>query len=224
MTRAVYRRPVARRPDRPRRRRRRRSRALRWPGPIAAALDAAGAPSPASIGLILSDDAELAALNAAHLGKTGPTDVLSFPLLPPDAFPAHPGRRVDAAGAAVAFALPPGRRPHLGDIVISVERAIEQAEAGRGGQTGDVRWSPADELRLLVTHGTLHICGWDHAEPDRGGGDARPREARAGLRPGIGDASVADGRVGRAGAALLPSPRALPARDRALSCCLRRVG
>jgi rRNA maturation RNase YbeY len=46
-----------------------------------------------------------------------------------------------------------------------VERAIEQAEAGRGGNTGDVRWSPADELRLLVTHGALHIRGWDHAEP-----------------------------------------------------------
>ena len=61
--------------------------------------------------------------------------------------------------------MPPGRRPHLGDIVVSVERAIEQAEAGRGGQTGDVRWSPADELRLLVTHGTLHIMGMDHAEP-----------------------------------------------------------
>ena len=60
---------------------------------IAAALTAAGAPSPASIGLILTDDAELAGLNAAHLGKTGPTDVLSFPLLPPEAFPASPGRR-----------------------------------------------------------------------------------------------------------------------------------
>jgi probable rRNA maturation factor len=51
-------------------------------------------------------------------------------------------------------------------MVVSVERAIEQAEAGRGGQTGDVTWSPADEVRLLVTHGALHICGWDHAEPD----------------------------------------------------------
>ena len=66
--------------------------------------------------------------------------------------------------------MPPGARIHLGDIVVSVERAIEQAEAGRGGQTGDVRWSPADELRLLVTHGTLHICGWDHA--------TRPRRRR----------------------------------------------
>ncbi len=49
--------------------------------------------------------------------------------------------------------------------MISVERAIEQALDGRGGQTGNVRWAPGDELRLLATHGTLHLCGWDHAEP-----------------------------------------------------------
>ncbi len=132
---------------------------------IAAALDAAGAPRPASIGLILADDRELAGLNEVHLGKAGPTDVLSFPLLPPGAFPRHAGGPAPTAQAPATFPLPPGRRPHLGDIVVSVERAIEQAEAGRGGQTGDIRWSPADELSLLVTHGTLHVCGWDHAEP-----------------------------------------------------------
>ena len=134
---------------------------------VAAALDAAGAPEPASIGLILSDDAELASLNAEHMGKDGPTDVLSFPLLSPDAFPPHAGRDVDGdATPGVSFALPPGRRPHLGDIVVSVERAGEQAAQGRGGQTGDVHWGARDELRLLVTHGTLHVCGWDHAEPE----------------------------------------------------------
>jgi probable rRNA maturation factor len=142
---------------------------------VAAALDAAGAPAPASIGLILSDDPELAELNATHLGHEGPTDVLSFPLLPPEAFPEHdeePDRGVAgapappaASAAAALFAGPPGRRVHLGDIVVSVERAAEQAAAGRGGQTGDVRWSTADELRLLVTHGALHVCGWDHAAP-----------------------------------------------------------
>jgi probable rRNA maturation factor len=130
---------------------------------VAAALAAAGAPSPASVGVRLTDDDELAALNAEHMGETGPTDVLSFPILPADAFPPHRGRQRHLAQGA--FPLPPGARQPLGDIVVSVERAIAQAEQGRGGQTGDVRWSPADELRLLVTHGTLHLCGWDHAEP-----------------------------------------------------------
>ena len=139
---------------------------------IAAALDAAGAPSPASIGLILSDDEELASLNAEHLGHDGPTDVLSFPLLPAQAFPAHPGGPSGGSSSAAKseahrpFPGPPGRRLHLGDIVVSVQRARAQAEEGRGGQTGDVRWSGDDELRLLVTHGALHICGWDHADPD----------------------------------------------------------
>ncbi len=54
---------------------------------------------------------------------------------------------------------------HLGDFAISVERAIAQAAEGRGGQTGDVRWSAGHEVRLLLTHGALHVCGWDHAEP-----------------------------------------------------------
>ena len=151
---------------------------------VVAALVEAGAPSPASLTVVLSDDAELAELNAAHLGHLGPTDVLSFPLLPPEAFPPHAGRphagrphagRPHAApvpadsalGANVsaAFVLPPRTRPHLGDIAVSVERAIAQASEGRGGHTGAVRWAPADELRLLLTHGALHICGWDHAEP-----------------------------------------------------------
>lgn len=136
---------------------------------LRAALEACGAPCPASIGLILADDAELAGLNATHMGKDGPTDVLSFPLLPPEAFPTYAGGPAGVVGrrraGVIDFALPPGRRPHLGDIVVSVERAIDQAEAGRGGQTGDVHWSAADELRLLVIHGTLHVCGWDHAEP-----------------------------------------------------------
>ena len=63
------------------------------------------------------------------------------------------------------FRLPPDEPVHLGDIIVSVERAVEQAESGGGGQTRDVRWSPARELALLITHGGLHLCGWDHADP-----------------------------------------------------------
>jgi probable rRNA maturation factor len=137
---------------------------------VAAALAATGAPRPTSLTIVLTDDAELAELNQAHLGHEGPTDVLSFPLLPPAAFPSHDGERATrrdgaAVAAGAAFILPPRARPHLGDIAISVERAIAQASEGRGGQTGDVGWDAASELRLLLTHGALHVCGWDHAEP-----------------------------------------------------------
>ena len=132
----------------------------------AAALESARAAGPASLGVILSDDPELAALNLRAMGRRGPTDVLSFPLLPPAAFPPHPGQTRGTPGPAAAFALPPGARPHLGDIVVSVGRAVAQAHEGRGGQSGDVAWAPADELALLVVHGVLHVCGWDHAEAE----------------------------------------------------------
>ena len=135
---------------------------------VARALEAAHAPAPASVGIILADDHELAALNRSAMAREGPTDVLSFPLLPPADFPPHPGqdRALRRRERTPRFVLPPGRRPHLGEIVVSVERAVAQATEGRGGQTGDVRWTPSEELRLLVTHGVLHLCGWDHAEPD----------------------------------------------------------
>ena len=111
--------------------------------------------------------------------------MLSFPLLSPETYPPHPGRPAGAEPAAYLggtpaiddqgpgrprppFALPAAVRTHLGDIIVSVERAIEQAGQGRGGQTGDVRWAAADELRLLVVHGALHLCGWDHDDPVEG--------------------------------------------------------
>jgi ssRNA-specific RNase YbeY (16S rRNA maturation enzyme) len=63
------------------------------------------------------------------MGHEGPTDVLSFPFFPPEAFPAHErggdSQRDPWVAAALkqAFALPPGLRAHLGDIIVSVERA-----------------------------------------------------------------------------------------------------
>jgi len=131
---------------------------------VGAALDAAKAPQPGSVTVVLTDDDELADLNREHMGIDGPTDVLSFPMLPPESF-----LRLALGDLGPRPRKVPRRagreRTHIGDIAISVERAFEQAEQGRGGQTGDVHWSPADELLLLVTHGTLHLCGWDHAEP-----------------------------------------------------------
>jgi len=87
------------------------------------ALEVSGAPEPGSVTVVLADDEELQDLNREHMGHDGPTDVLSFPMLPADAFPRHEaGERTNARA---------GPRTHIGDIAISVERAIEQAEIRR---------------------------------------------------------------------------------------------
>ncbi len=66
------------------------------------AAEAAGAPSPASIGLILSGDAELTTLNAAHLGNPRATDVLSFPCCRARPFPGTTARRRGRPGGCRA--------------------------------------------------------------------------------------------------------------------------
>ena len=157
---------------------------------IAAALDAAGAPSPAidradPVGRSRAGGPERSRTSAT----TGPTDVLSFPLLPPEAFPPTRAARSRPAprGAAAAFSgRPVGGRTSATSSSRSSgppSRPPRAAAARRATSAG----RPADELRLLVTHGTLHICGWDHADP--------AEEARC--APWSGDSSAPD-RVGPA--------------------------
>lgn len=102
-----------------------------------------GVPARAGLTLRLADDAELAELNAGFLGHDEPTDVLAFP--------------ADEPG-------------YVGDVVISVERALRQAPGGDG----------AAELRLLAVHGLLHCLGHDHADP---AGAARMTELTRSLLP-----------------------------------------
>ncbi|HEX8992954.1 MAG TPA: rRNA maturation RNase YbeY [Anaerolineales bacterium] len=88
------------------------------------------------LSVMLSDDAHVRDLNRDHLGIDAPTDVLSFPASETD---------------------PQSGRTYLGDIIISVPRAAEQAQAAGH--------SLADEVQLLVIHGVLHLLGYDHARP-----------------------------------------------------------
>jgi probable rRNA maturation factor len=164
---------------------------------VGRALDAAGAPTRSAVGLVLADDATLADLNVTHMGHEGPTDVLSFPLLPREAFPPHPGAPRGRAHPPAPFVLPPHVRPQVGEIVVSVERALAQAREGRGGWSGGTAWAPADELLLLATHGALHLCGWDHADPDEG---AAMRALEASLIAAAGAPPPASDRAGAAGA------------------------
>ena len=96
----------------------------------------------AELSIIFVDIPAMTELHMRWMDEPGPTDVMSFPM---DEL--RPGRE----GA-------PSDEGILGDIVVCPEVAAEQArEAGHSAQ---------EEMLLLVTHGILHLLGFDHAEPE----------------------------------------------------------
>jgi probable rRNA maturation factor len=96
----------------------------------------------AELAIVFVDEAAMEQLHLQWMDEPGPTDVLSFPM---DEL--RPGSEDHLT--------PPGL---LGDIVVCPQVAIAQAEtAGH---------SALEEMLLLVTHGMLHLLGFDHAEPD----------------------------------------------------------
>jgi probable rRNA maturation factor len=90
------------------------------------------------VSVLLTDDREIRRLNRTYRGIDRPTDVLAF------AFDEADG--------------PGGDGGPLGDVIISVERARAQARQ-RGVKL-------ESELELLAVHGTLHLLGYDHREPE----------------------------------------------------------
>lgn len=113
-----------------------------------------GLPASTEVSILLVDTDHIVELNATHMGKDGPTDVLSFPLenLAPGDEPPVPG---------------PGHPPFaIGDVVICPRIVRERAEASA------VPF--ADEMALMVVHGLLHLLGYDH-EADE---DAETMEAQ----------------------------------------------
>lgn len=98
--------------------------------------------SRSELSLELTGDRRIRRLNREYRKKDQPTDVLAFP-----------------TREAV---MPRGVRPvagMLGDVLISLPTAVRQAkEAGR---------SIDDELAMLLVHGVLHLCGYDHERSPR---------------------------------------------------------
>jgi probable rRNA maturation factor len=116
---------------------------------------------PLVLGLHLLDDAALREANRRLRGVDAATDVLSFPLL----------SRLQTSESG--FALPPGEPRHLGDVLISVERArVQAAEYGH---------SLDRELCYLLAHGVLHLLGYDHVRPSER--RAMRQREEAALRP-----------------------------------------
>ena len=102
-----------------------------------AALEQQAVKEEVDLSIVLTDDAQIQALNRDYRGYDKPTDVLSFE--------AH--ERDPETGTL-----------YLGDIIISMERAAAQAEQG-----GHLLLA---EIQLLVVHGVLHLLGHDHAEAE----------------------------------------------------------
>ena len=106
-----------------------------------------------SVSLTFVRDPEMCELNRAHRGKDAPTDVLSFPMYPPEAF--------DRGGVTRPLAPedvrdPQAERPErmLGDIVVSVDTARRQA--------ADYDAPLTREIERLLIHAVLHLAGHDH--------------------------------------------------------------
>ena len=95
----------------------------------------------ASLSITFLDSDAIADLNARYMARTGPTDVLSFPI--EDAAPDNP-----------PVPTPDGPPLELGDIFIC-EKIVDTHAAEY-----DVSFD--SELHLMVVHGVLHILGWDH--------------------------------------------------------------
>src|SRR5437868_14900558 len=93
--------------------------------------------------LTLTGDEHLREYNRRYRGLDEPTDVLAF--------------AAQEAPKDQRFQAPPGTEDWLGDIVISLPRARRQAR--EAGHPINGEGSP------LAAHGSLHLLGYDHADP-----------------------------------------------------------
>lgn len=105
---------------------------------IAATLRHEKFPYDAEVSVTLCDNAYIRCLNKKFRAKDTHTDVLSFPI--------YENGELDAA-ECIGGAL-------LGDVVISLERAREQAK--------EIGHSTLEEIAFLAVHSTLHLLGYDH--------------------------------------------------------------
>ncbi len=109
-------------------------------------------PCEAQVNLVLTDNEGIREVNRQTRGIDKPTDVLSFPNL---TFEREGVFCLDEGSRADCFDPDTGELV-LGDIMISLDKVLEQAdEYGHGSRR---------EFAFLVAHSMLHLCGYDHME------------------------------------------------------------
>lgn len=121
---------------------------------VNAVLEYENCPYEAEVSLLLTHNDEIHEMNLEHRGIDRATDVLSFPMLDFD----HPGdfSIIDEETADVFD--PESGELMLGDIVISVDKVLEQAQ--------EYGHSPKREYAFLIAHSMLHLCGYDHMDDE----------------------------------------------------------
>jgi probable rRNA maturation factor len=122
---------------------------------ITAALAAESVTGAIEVSVLVTDDATLHQLNRDYRNADAPTDVLSF------------ADDEESDSTTTAFVRPPDAPRYLGDLAISYERVIAQAD--------EYGHSRARELAFLTVHGMLHLLGYDH---ERGAADQAAMRAR----------------------------------------------
>ena len=114
---------------------------------VVATLDYEGFSNECSVSVTFTDNEGIRVLNAEHRDIDRPTDVLSFPLNDPES------EEWDS---------------QLGDVVISLERAAEQAEEFGHGFSR--------EVAFLTVHSMLHLLGYDHVNSEAEDAEMRRRQ------------------------------------------------
>ena len=134
----------------------------RWAELARHVLAARGVKGETEVSLLFVDEDSMAALNEQFLDKSGPTDVLSFPI---EDEPGPTGRSPDFGGSGPGTSAEHGALTLLGDVVICPVVAAKNA--------AEHEVPLDDEVALLVVHGLLHLLGMDHEED----GEAERMEA-----------------------------------------------
>ncbi|HZU80214.1 MAG TPA: rRNA maturation RNase YbeY [Acidimicrobiales bacterium] len=129
---------------------------VRWGELARNVLAAEGVRDDVEVSLLFVDETTIAELHERFMGKTGPTDVLAFPI---DDEPLPGGRSPDEGGTGPGGPVASDEDPVpvlLGDVVVCPSVAERNA--------AEHEVSVEDEVALLVVHGLLHLLGMDHME------------------------------------------------------------
>lgn len=117
-------------------------------------LDFEKCPYEVEVNLILTDNEEIHKINKEYRDIDRPTDVLSFPMIDYET----PADFSKVEESEEDYFNPETGELILGDIIVSVEKVLEQAES--------YNHSVTREFAFLIAHSMLHLCGYDHMEAE----------------------------------------------------------